>query len=211
MRITYLEQIDSTQIYLKKQLQAKNIQPPYAVVANIQTNGIGSRDNNWQGLRGNLFLSFALSLKSLPKDLKLESCSLYYAYLLKEILNDLNSDIWLKWPNDFYLNNLKVGGIITNIVDKTLVCGVGINLAEAPKEFASLDIKISREVLLKKYFKLIEKNVSWKQIFRKYKIEFEDSRKFFTHKSNLKIPLGNAILEDDGSISITGERIYSRR
>ena len=211
MTITYLESIDSTQTYLKKLLQNKNTQLPLAVVADIQTNGIGSRDNSWQGLPGNLFLSFAISLKDLPDDLKLESSSIYFSYLLKEVLESFDSKVWLKWPNDFYINDIKIGGMITNVVDNCLVCGVGINLVNAPKEFTTLDVVISRELLLKKYFKVIEKRVSWKQIFSKYKIEFGCNREYFIHKNSLKISLDKAILENDGSVTINGERIYSTR
>ncbi len=211
LKITYLKSVNSTQTYLKNLLQDKTTEIPHAVVSDIQTNGIGSRDNKWKGLNGNLFLSFAISLESLPDDLKLESCSIYFSYLLKEVLKDLGSEVWLKWPNDFYINDMKIGGMITNITQDCLICGVGINLVNAPENFATLDIKISRNILLEKYFKLIEKRASWKQIFSKYKVEFDRSRDFFTHKNNLKISLGNAILENDGSLTINSERIYSTR
>lgn len=211
MTITYLETLDSTQSYLKKILKDKNIILPHAVVCDLQTAGVGSRNNSWEGFTGNLFLSFALDLESLPKDLKLESASIYFSYLLKEVLNDLNSKVWLKWPNDFYVDDSKVGGMITNLVDNSIICGVGINLLDSPQGFKCLDISISREVLLDKYFKLIEKKISWKQIFSIYKIEFARNQKHFTHNNNLKISLNDAVLENDGSITVNGERIYSTR
>jgi len=203
--------VDSTQIYLKKLLLTNKLQAPYAVVAKIQTNGIGSRDNIWTGMDGNLFLSFALPLSSLPKDLKIESSSIYFAYILKDILKEEDSSVFLKWPNDFYINNSKIGGMITNIVNDSLVCGVGLNLVSAPKDFGILDIKISKEELLKKYFTNIEKLVSWKKVFSKYKIEFDNKKTFKIHNKNLKISLEKAILQEDGSIMIDGQRIYSTR
>jgi len=211
LKTTYLESVDSTQIYLKKLLQNKELQLPHAVVANMQTAGIGSRNNTWSGLEGNLFLSFATTLDELPQDLKLESASIYFAYLLKEVLSELNSSVWLKWPNDFYLQHLKVGGMITNIVGDILICGVGLNLINSPKGFATIDIKISKEKLLKQYFKKIEKKISWKQVFSKYELEFQRNQNFFTYKNNLKISLNGAILQGDGSILCDGERIYSLR
>ena len=81
----------------------------------------------------------------------------------------------------------------------------------APEGFTTLDIEISREELLEKYFINIKKSVSWKQVFSKYKLEFQRNQKFFTHKNNLRISLENAILEDDGSIVVNDERIYSLR
>ncbi len=211
MKIVYLKSIDSTQLYIKQQLKKKHLTPPCAVYTRKQTNGIGSRDNSWNGLEGNLFLSFALSLKELPQDLKLESASIYFSYLLKEALHSFGSDVWIKWPNDFYIKEKKIGGMITNIVDDTLVCGVGINLLNAPQGFEKLDVIISIEDLLEKYFLNIEKKISWKQVFSKYKLEFYKNQNFSTHTNNLRISLADAQLLEDGSVMINGERIYSLR
>ena len=211
MQIRYLETVDSTQKYLKELLLKEKIDPPYAVVSNRQTNGIGSRDNIWSGMDGNLFLSFTIHLKELPSDLKLESSSIYFSYILQNILSELGSKVWLKWPNDFYINDVKMGGMITNIVDDCLICGVGLNLVSSPDEFTTLDIEISKEELLQKFFANIEKKISWKQVFSKYKLEFYRNQKFFTHKNSLRISLGEAELQSDGSIIVNDERIYSLR
>ena len=211
MKIIYLKSVDSTQNYIKELLKKKKLELPHAVVAKIQTDGVGSRGNYWSSLEGNLFLSFALPLNLLPNDLKLESASIYFAYLLKETLGEFNSATWLKWPNDFYIDNLKIGGMITNIIDDVLICGVGLNLLNSPKEFGILDITIKKELLLEKYFRNVEKKVSWKKVFSKYKLEFYKNQNFFTHKNKLRILLGNAKLQSDGSIISNGERIYSTR
>ena len=211
MQIRYLESVDSTQKHLKELLLKQKVNPPYAVVSNRQTNGIGSRDNSWSGMDGNLFLSFTIHLDELPNDLKLESSSIYFSYILQETLSEFDSKVWLKWPNDFYINDLKLGGMITNIVGNSLICGVGLNLLNAPDGFTTLDIEITREKLLEKYFTNIEKKISWKQVFSKYKLEFYRNQKFFTHKNNLRISLGEAQLQSDGSIIVNNERIYSLR
>lgn len=211
MTIEYLENVDSTQSYLKLRLAENSIQSPYAVVSKMQTDGKGSRNNSWLGLSGNLFLSFAIPVKKLPKDLRLESASIYFAYLLKEILNEHGSAVWLKWPNDFYINNLKIGGMITNVSNDDFICGVGINLLRHPTGSAKLDIKIDIEKLLEEYFMNIDKSNEWKKVFSKYKLEFHKSKNFSTHKNNLKFSLGDALLECDGSITINGERMYSLR
>ncbi len=211
LKILYFKKLPSTQLYLKEALKKNTLKTPVAVVTDIQTNGIGSRKNSWISQEGNLFLSFCLSSDTLPKDLKLESVSIYLSYLLKETLNQFGSKVFLKWPNDLYIENKKIGGIITNIVNNTLICGVGVNLTTAPKGFGLLDITINREILLEEYFKKIAKNVLWKQVFSKYKIEFENNKKFFTHSNNERISLEALVLENDGSLNVNGERIYSRR
>ena len=180
-------------------------------MADIQTDGIGSRENTWVSKEGNLFLSFALELSDLPSDLKLESASIYFSYLLKETLASFGSKVFLKWPNDLYLEDKKIAGMITNIVGDILVCGVGLNIVDDAEMFASLDIRLSRNALLEKYFANIEKKILWKQVFSKYKLEFQTNQKVFTHINGVKRDLSQALLEDDGSLIINGERIYSLR
>lgn len=211
MQILFLDSVDSTQKYLKELIRQNSVKLPYAVISNIQTAGVGSRDNTWESLNGNLFLSFAFELKDLPKDLKLESASIYFAYILKITLSELNSSLWLKWPNDFYINDKKIGGMITNIFNNTLVCGVGLNIENTYKNFDKLDIKVNKNELVKLYFQNIKKNYSWKQIFSNYELEFYRNKNFFTHDKNLRISLEDATLQKDGSIIINNKRIYSLR
>jgi len=212
VKIISLERVESTQIYLKEQLREGKLFAPCAVVTTEQSSGIGSRGNSWSGIKGNLFFSFALSPESLALDLKLESASIYFSYLLKEILEEKGSQIWLKWPNDFYIGEKKIGGTITHIVQDKLVCGIGLNLIEAPTDFDVLDINISNiNLLLEEYFEKIEKKISWKQVFSKYELEFYKSKKFLTHKSDMVISLDDAELLSDGSIFSNGERIFSTR
>ena len=211
MRICSLERIDSTQRYLTDALKAGRLCAPVAVVAREQYAGRGSRENSWNGLEGNLFLSFALPRSDLPDDLKLESAAIYFAYLLEEVLSEAGSELWLKWPNDFYLGDRKIGGTITHLHGGDLVCGIGLNLKAAPTGFATLDINIEQGVLLTAYFAKLEKSPSWKQIFSKFQLEFEKSRACFTHNGDRKLSLENAILCDDGAIVCNGQRIFSLR
>lgn len=211
MKILYLDEVESTQLYLKHLLQTTQLELPVAVSAEKQTNGIGSRDNSWSGMDGNLFLSFAVSLDKLPQDLKLESASIYFAYLLKDTLSEFGSEVFLKWPNDFYIKDKKIGGMITTIVGTTLICGVGINLVKAPEGFAKIDVELNKKQLIENYLKKVEKNLLWKKVFRKYKLEFHNNYKLFVHINNQKVSLSKAKLEEDGSLNIDGERIYSLR
>ena len=172
---------------------------------------MGSRDNAWQGCEGNLFLSFALPRTSLPDDLKLESSSLYFAYLFKETLSGFGSKMWLKWPNDFYVDGKKVGGLITNLLNDKLVCGIGLNLKAAPQGFGTVDIFIEQKLLLESYFAKLNEKASWKQIFSKFELEFDKSRTFLSHSHGQIISLENAVMLSDGSIECNGQRIFSLR
>lgn len=211
MDILWFESLDSTQSHLIAKLKSGEISPPICVGASSQLMGKGSRGNDWIGQRGNLFISVAIQRSTLPSDLKLESTSIYLAFLMKELLSSKSSNVWLKWPNDFYLNERKIGGVITNLVEDVLICGIGINLVSAPEDFGKLDIEITPYDLTEAYTKLFTNLPSWKQIFSNYRIEFENSRAFFTHNNNEKIALERAILCEDGSLECDGQRIFSLR
>jgi BirA family transcriptional regulator, biotin operon repressor / biotin---[acetyl-CoA-carboxylase] ligase len=109
------------------------------------------------------------------------------------------------------LGNKKIGGVITNLMGDTLVCGIGINLIAAPGDFEKIDITISAYDLTKAYSELFINLPSWKQIFSNYQIEFENSRDFFTHDNNEKVALERAVLLEDGSLECDGQRIFSLR
>ena len=211
MQILSLESVDSTQTYLLEALKQETLSTPVCVSAKRQVSGRGSRGNSWSGLEGNLFFSFAIDRSSLPQDLKLESSSIYFTYLLKSLLAEKGSGLWLKWPNDFYMGDTKIGGAITNLYKEVLVCGIGLNTKAAPQGFAKLDIEIENESLLQAYFDILKNPPSWKNVFSNYALEFDRSRSYFTHNGESKISLKNARLLEDGSLECDGKRIFSLR
>lgn len=211
MEIITLEEVDSTHSYLKQLIKEYKYQKPLAVVTQNQTNGIGSRDNHWNGVKGNLFFSFVIPKEELPNDLKLESASIYFSFLLKKILVKHGSNVWLKWPNDFYIKDKKIGGTITTINNNLLLCGIGLNLMKVSEDYGFLDIKINPNNLLVEYFDLIESKISWKQIFSNFEIEFTQSKEYQTTINNEKVSLIDAILLDDGSIIVDNKKVYSLR
>ena len=211
MEILSFSHLASTQKYLIEQLKTRVIQSPIAVITNEQTSGVGSRDNEWSGGEGNFFASIAIDLKDFPEDLPLATASIYFSYIMKQTLLELGENIWLKWPNDFYKNDDKVGGTITKKINNTLVCGIGINLKNTQNGYRSLQSDISHEKLLENYLKRVEKFLTWKEIFSEYKVEFELSRSFIVHIDNYQKSLKNAILCMDGSLIIEGRKVYSLR
>jgi BirA family biotin operon repressor/biotin-[acetyl-CoA-carboxylase] ligase len=214
LEIVYREEIDSTHLYLLDAVKRGSIKPPYALHVHRQTGGIGSRGNAWRGLDGNLFLSFCLKIDTLPSDLPKQSMSIYFSFLLKEVLAAYGSKVWLKWPNDFYVGDKKAGGTITAIVaNDVVVCSIGLNLLKAPQNFAKIDIDIDKEVLLQSYFLKLKEDIFWKDIFIKYKVEFFQSRgyQYFDAATQKRVLLKDAILQNDGSILIENRRVYSLR
>ena len=211
MKIIYLDRVDSTHKYLKEYIKKNSYNEFTAVITNMQTEGIGSRNNKWVGKKGNLFFSFVMHKDSLPLDLPVNSMSIYFSYLFKEVLEKHGSKVWIKWPNDFYINNKKIGGTITNFNGKLIYCGIGLNLLDFEKDFGCLDIEFKQEKYLNQYFSSISAKHTWKQIFSKYSIEFNKSRIFTATVDNKKISLQNAVLNEDGSISLDNKKVFSLR
>jgi BirA family biotin operon repressor/biotin-[acetyl-CoA-carboxylase] ligase len=212
VEIIWFDTLDSTQHYVVEGLRDHSLTVPICVGATLQTHGYGSRGNQWIGKEGNLFISLAISRDALPHDLPLESSSIYFAMIFKELLSELGSKIWLKWPNDFYLEDQKVGGVITTVLGKSLVCGIGLNLHSAVGNFGVSDLDVSPHLLTSLYVNHLEEYPSWKQIFSKFEIEFQRSKSFSTHSTmNRTIDLKDAILVTDGSLECNGKRIFSLR
>jgi len=196
---------------LVEAIQKKRLSPPVAVLAYEQHAGVGSRDNAWSGGEGNFFASVAIKVSDLPDDLSLSSASIYFSFMMKQTLLELGENIWLKWPNDFYKNDEKVGGTITKKVNDTLVCGIGINLKKSQNGYSALQSDISPKILLEKYLFALEKFPKWKQVFSEYEIEFELSRRFSVHIENYQRSLVDASLQADGSLIIEGKKVFSLR
>jgi BirA family biotin operon repressor/biotin-[acetyl-CoA-carboxylase] ligase len=212
LEIRSFDWLPSTQLWLPEALRRGEVREEMAVIAQEQTGGIGSRENRWIGHRGNFFASIALKREgSLPRDLPLTSASIYFAFLMKNLLAPEHPELWVKWPNDLYRGGKKVGGVLTQCLKDFFVVGIGINLKKSEKDFAALETELPPMILLDMYLKSLERAPSWKELFSEYRLEFEKSRRFSTHGDGRSVSLENAQLMDYGSIVVDGERMVSLR
>jgi BirA family biotin operon repressor/biotin-[acetyl-CoA-carboxylase] ligase len=150
----------------------------------------------------------------LPKDLPLQSLSIYIAQLSLETLKEKclkNQNIWLKWPNDLYISNLKFGGIVTNVIRDIAIIGIGINLINV-KDFGNIQCNLlNKNEIINAILNLVDKNISWNNIFEIYKKDFFKSKDFLINIGERKFSLYEASLNSDGSIIISGEKLFSMR
>jgi len=130
----HFNNVDSTNIVLRKILKNhKNIEG-VVVSADHQTNGRGQRGNSWEDEEGqNIAMSIFLKCSFLKID---EQFFLSKAISLGIIdcLNELfDNSFKIKWPNDIYSNNKKLGGILIenssnkNQITESIV-GIGLNV-----------------------------------------------------------------------------------
>jgi BirA family biotin operon repressor/biotin-[acetyl-CoA-carboxylase] ligase len=213
MKIITFDVLESTQNYLLDLFQKEAPQEELLVVAKSQTNGIGTLNRSWESFDGNLYFSFLIFDSSLPKDLPKVSTSVYFAYILKETLASFGVDVWLKWPNDIYIGNHKVGGVITSKKSNYLVCGIGVNTKNSNQIFGNINNKIENNEIIDYFLKNIKNNYLWKKVFSNYKIEFYKNISRFINlsKSQQILDSDNIVLNMDGTININTKRICSLR
>ncbi|BDD02805.1 biotin--[acetyl-CoA-carboxylase] ligase [Aureibacter tunicatorum] len=135
-----LESCSSTNTEAVKMAQNGDAQHGTVVLTNCQTSGKGQRGNVWEAASGqNLTFSIVLHPQSLHISDQfflsmLTSLSIYD--FLSEYL--LEEDLKIKWPNDIYFEDTKMGGILIESIAqgefvKTSVVGIGVNINQ--KEF----------------------------------------------------------------------------
>ncbi|MGP8215041.1 MAG: biotin--[acetyl-CoA-carboxylase] ligase [Bacteroidia bacterium] len=132
-----LDKVDSTNTYALSLLKQRPPAEGYAVWALEQFAGRGQRGNSWLSEpRANLTFSIILHPRFLPvkeqfwltKAMALAVAEFVSSYCTSGLLN-----VAIKWPNDIYVNNQKIAGIlIENVLEqasiKYSVVGIGINL-----------------------------------------------------------------------------------
>lgn len=130
-RVTVLPVIDSTNQYLLDRLS--ELQSGDACVAEYQQAGRGRRGRKWFSPFGsNLYLSMYWRLEQGPA--AAIGLSLVIGIVIAEVLQSLGVDkVRVKWPNDLYLQDRKLSGILVELTGKTgdaaqIVSGAGINL-----------------------------------------------------------------------------------
>jgi BirA family biotin operon repressor/biotin-[acetyl-CoA-carboxylase] ligase len=105
----------------------------YAVLAEKQESGRGRRGRTWVSPFGkNIYLSMLWSFSGGIGSL--EGLSLVIAIAVEKALAELGvDDAKLKWPNDVYLNNKKLAGILLEVSGEysgycQVVIGIGLNI-----------------------------------------------------------------------------------
>ncbi|MNE04383.1 Bifunctional ligase/repressor BirA [compost metagenome] len=130
-KVTVLPVIDSTNQYLLERINELNSGD--SCVAEYQQAGRGRRGRKWFSPFGaNLYLSMFWRLEQGPA--AAIGLSLVIGIVIAEVLHDLGADkVRVKWPNDLYLNDRKLAGILVEMTGKTgdaaqIVIGAGLNM-----------------------------------------------------------------------------------
>jgi BirA family biotin operon repressor/biotin-[acetyl-CoA-carboxylase] ligase len=127
--------LESTSTYVKTHLQSLPLRG--VVVAKEQTGGRGQFGRQWESPLGGIYMTLFFPWP--PHLMPPREMSLDAARLLKQILVSKGVNVHLKWPNDLLIEGKKVGGILTEILDHTIIIGIGLNVNLSQEAFIKVD------------------------------------------------------------------------
>ena len=164
-----LEEVDSTNNYLKILKDSQTLEEFTYVTALFQNAGKGQRGNSWESQKGqNLMLSVLLRPRTLPLSHHFILSEVVSLALLKT-LQAYNSEFSIKWPNDIYWKDSKIAGILIendiegNSIHESII-GIGLNvnqerfLSDAPNPISLCQIlnqKTDPHLLLEQFHKYL--------------------------------------------------------
>jgi BirA family transcriptional regulator, biotin operon repressor / biotin---[acetyl-CoA-carboxylase] ligase len=160
----FLTEVESTNNYANHLVLSKAAEHGTVVLAQHQKMGKGQQGNSWESEFGkNLLMSIILFPDFLPAT-KQFYLSKIASLALANFVKSEKAEVSIKWPNDIYVGNSKLAGILiensikANHLDSSII-GIGLNLnqerfvSDAPnpvslKQITGKDYKIE-EVALK--------------------------------------------------------------
>jgi BirA family biotin operon repressor/biotin-[acetyl-CoA-carboxylase] ligase len=218
MNLIFTKETDSTNNLLRKLIAEKDL-PEFTVLqTDFQTAGKGQSGNKWQSERGkNLLCSILLKPENI---LAAEQfiISQMTGNAIKNTLNKFADGFSVKWPNDIYLNDQKICGILiendlTGNKIKNSIIGIGLNINQIqfPEKLpnpVSLKTVTGKSLLRKKIMENIVQNLKRQylpQNFTGIRAEYFENlyrrNEFFNYQSNNKIFRAKIIaVKNDGKL-----------
>ncbi len=127
---------------------------PLLFIAEFQTKGRGRKNRQW--INSDMMVSWSYSLKKAPQPVTVD--------LMGQALHTALKNSWeecpftIKKPNDIYIKNKKIAGLLIEVVNKgpvhTLIIGAGMNIFTHPPSgsFTHLQEHIQKTKITEKYW-----------------------------------------------------------
>lgn len=218
--IIHIDETDSTNHWLM------DYTPPqpageYVVTADYQTAGKGCVSNTWESERGkNLTFSMLIHPVDLPASRQFRITEVTSVALCETLESYLPQRVTIKWPNDIYVGDRKLCGMLIEnrlqgSVIKDSIIGIGLNvnqrvfLSDAPNPVSLCQLlgrELSRETLLEAFltrFKAVwnREDVSScyrQRLYRKGEYHpYSDAQGPFTAMLTDVQPDGRLVLQDE--------------
>jgi len=164
-KLIHIEETDSTNRWLKAHGEGTMV-----VVADYQTAGKGCGTNSWESERGkNLTFSMLIHPTDIPASQQFRITEVV-SVALCEVLEQYIGDVSIKWPNDIYMGDKKICGVLIEnrlqgnvILDSIIGIGLNVNqtefVSDAPNPVSLCQLlgrEIDREALLHDFLETLE-------------------------------------------------------
>ncbi len=131
--IVHLDSVDSTNNYAAKALLTKSLKEGTVFIAACQEAGRGQAGSVWESERG---MNLTFSIVLYPRQIALSdqfAISMAVSLGVADFLAQFVGGVSIKWPNDIYVNDKKIAGIlietaISNGKFSQAIIGIGINI-----------------------------------------------------------------------------------
>lgn len=198
------EEIDSTNLEAKRQInQGRN--GNFLILANSQVAGKGRLDRVWKNNAGkDIAMTLVLDLR--------EPIGEFYRYTmmtsvaLTRTFEEFGVNAKIKWPNDLYIEEKKICGILSEMqteenVIRHLMIGIGINVNSLPLLPVAVSCKqilnrdIDRHQLVARFLDVFEETIALKtsEGFKNLYIEWKNKMNWMGRK--IRIDTGREVLE----------------
>jgi len=137
--LRYFKEIDSTQDYAFSCIRNGDIKENTVITSEVQKKGRGRRSNAWISPKGGLWLSLVIVSEISQGKLPLLGIGMCLA-IIKAIKKKTKIKTMFHWPNDIYVGNEKLAGILSETETqsgkaKFIIIGAGINTNLGTKDF----------------------------------------------------------------------------
>ena len=126
-RIETHEVATSTQDLMRERLESGENIHGLVIRALVQTGGRGQRKRDWQAGPGGSYQTLAVRDRE-PSILNKPFAAVVIGIGLAQALPEYGIQVGIKWPNDLYYRDKKVGGILCEYVKGHLLIGAGVNV-----------------------------------------------------------------------------------
>lgn len=138
-KIISLDSTESTNGFLKSNINQVNYRERTIILAQEQTQGKGQQGNSWESEKGKN-LTFSILLKPLLQAAHMFMVSKAVSLAIIDTLNYTGKQFKIKWPNDIYYNDHKIAGILieNQLLGSNInysIIGIGLNVNQ--KKFKS--------------------------------------------------------------------------
>ncbi|MCM1332320.1 MAG: biotin--[acetyl-CoA-carboxylase] ligase [Bacteroides sp.] len=227
-----LESCGSTNTYLAG--ISGELERDTVVVAREQTAGRGQRGNSWEASPGlnvtcSLLMFNRRGIKAAEQFVISEAVSLGIVDTLRRFLGDVSEEVKVKWPNDIYVGDRKICGIliehsISNREINRSIIGIGINVnqrefvSDAPNPVSLFNI-INREVAVDDVLRHAVEDiysrleVPGSEIHRAYNSELwhKDGNRYIDASTGERFHARIADVLPDGTLCLVDEAFNERR